>query len=179
MNKKFQLLLEFLPLFIFFFTYKIFGLIPATISIICSTIISIVLMYIINKTLPSNIIIISTVILLIFGAITIFSNNTVFIKIKPTILYTSFAFILIIGICYRKYFIRYILGNILELTNKQWMQISLYWIGFLLLSAVLNEMVWRTYEEKTWVSFKVFAMPILTLLFTFVQLFIFKNNIKK
>ncbi len=172
-----NVLVELLPALSFFISYKLYGMKIATIVIICATLVSLTISYIKHKKL-SPLAIIASLFLLILGTISIITNNLNFLKIKPTIIYLIFASIVGIGLLRNKIVIKSVLGNIIELDEKQWTTISKQWLAFFCLCAVLNEIVWRNFSEENWVNFKVFVIPLLTLLLTIIQLLYWKNNIK-
>jgi intracellular septation protein len=106
---------------------------------------------------------------LVFGGLTIWLSNDVFIKIKPTILYTMFAAILLGGLAFGRLFIKIVLGQMLRLNDPAWRTLTWRWSAFFLVLAVANEIVWRNFSTNTWVAFKAFGVIPLTLLFAMSQ----------
>ena len=108
-------------------------------------------------------------IVLVFGGLTIYFDNEVFFKMKPTIINLLFAAILYGGILIKKPLLKILLGAALKLQEEGWRILTLRWIGFFIALAILNEIVWRTQSTDIWVSFKVFGILPITFLFTMIQ----------
>ena len=108
-------------------------------------------------------------IVLIFGGLTIYFDNEVFFKMKPTIINLLFAAILYGGIMIKKPLLKILLGAALKLKEEGWRILTLRWIGFFIALAILNEIVWRTQSTDVWVNFKVFGILPITFLFTMIQ----------
>ena len=108
-------------------------------------------------------------IVLLFGGLTIYFDNDVFFKMKPTIINILFAVILYGGILINKPLLKYLLGAALKLEEAGWKILTQRWIGFFIALAVLNEIVWRTQSTDIWVNFKVFGILPITFIFTMTQ----------
>jgi len=102
--------------------------------------------------------------------LTIYFDNDVFFKMKPTIINVLFAVILYGGILVNKPLLKYLLGAALKLEETGWKILTHRWIGFFIALAVLNEIVWRTQSTDVWVNFKVWGILPLTFVFTALQL---------
>ncbi len=112
---------------------------------------------------------VGAVIVLLFGGLTIYFDNEVFFKMKPTIINLLFAAILYGGILINKPLLKFLLGAALKLEDVGWKILTLRWIGFFIALAVLNEIVWRTQSTDIWVNFKVFGILPITFIFTMTQ----------
>jgi intracellular septation protein len=121
----------------------------------------------------------SAIILGIFGSITIFSGNEIFIKMKPTLLNLLFALILFFGYFFKKPFLKYIFASKVELSEEAWILLSKRWGLFFIFLAVLNEIIWRNFTTDFWVKFKVFGILIISLIFTLTQLPYMLGSINK
>ncbi len=124
---------------------------------------------------------ISVAIILVFGSLTIWLHDEMFIKWKPTILYGVFAAILGFGQLTKRNFIKSILGKQISLPAKQWNVIQLSWIAFFVLVGILNVLVAYTCSTNFWVNFKLFGLMGLTLLFTvaigfYITPYVAENN---
>ena len=140
-----------------------------------ATVIAVLFSYILEKKIP----IMPTVgagIVLIFGGLTIYFDNEIFIKMKPTIINLIFAIILYGGMLVKKPLLKILLGAALRLEEKGWTILTYRWIGFFIALAVLNEIVWRTQTTDIWVNFKVFGILPITFLFTMTQLPLIKKH---
>ena len=164
-----KLALEVGPLAVFFITNGKFGIFYATASFMAATLISLVTSRIFLKRIPV-LALVTGVFVMIFGFLTIYLHDDTFIKIKPTVVNTLFAFILAAGLYFRRPVLKLALGEILQMQDEGWRLLTLRWIGFFLFLAVLNEVVWRNFSTDTWVSFKSFGLMPLTFFFMMFQI---------
>ena len=164
-----KLALEVGPLAVFFITNGKFGIFYATALFMGATLISLVTSRIFLKRIPV-LALVTGVFVMIFGFLTIYLHDDTFIKIKPTVVNTLFAFILAAGLYFRRPVLKLALGEILQMREEGWRLLTLRWIGFFLFLAVLNEVVWRNFSTDTWVSFKSFGLMPLTFFFMMFQI---------
>jgi intracellular septation protein len=116
---------------------------------------------------------------LVFGGLTLWLSNDIFIKIKPTILYTMFAAVLLGGLAFNRLFIRLLFGQMLHLSDPAWRTLTWRWSLFFIALAIANEIVWRHVSTNIWVAFKVWAVFPLTVLFAMAQTpFIMRHQIE-
>lgn len=168
---------EFGPLIAFFVGYKVGGIQTATLYMLIVSLVSLAAYYLINRKIH-NFSLISSGILLVSASITLITGNPVFIKVKPTILYIVFALSFYFSATREKPLMKYILSSALPLQETSWKILSYRFAGFFVIMAVVNEIVWRNFEEITWVKFKVFGAIPITLIFILMQLpFIMKNRL--
>ena len=113
--------------------------------------------------------VLTTVLVVGFGALTLWLNDARFIKMKPTMVNVLFAVALGGGLLTGRNFLQLLLGQAFRLTEEGWRKLTYRWIGFFLAMAVLNEIVWRNFSEGTWASFKVFGILPLTIIFAMLQ----------
>ena len=168
MKSIYKILIDIGPLAVFFIFYTRSGLQASILPLMIATVIAVLFSYILEKKIP----IMPTVgagIVLIFGGLTIYFDNEVFIKMKPTIINLVFAVILYGGMLIRKPFLKILLGAALKLEEEGWRILTYRWIGFFIALAILNEIVWRTQSTDIWVNFKVFAILPITFIFTMTQ----------
>ncbi len=172
MNKSFlKFITDFGPLLIFFVMYYKSGndLTVAIPPLIVTTILAIALVYFIEKKIP-YVPLIGGVIITLFGGLTLYFNNPVFIYMKPTIVNIIFAGILIISkTFFQKNFLKFFLQSAFQLNEIGWDKLNFRWAYFFLFLALLNEIVWRTQSEATWVNFKVWGILPITFIFTAFQ----------
>ena len=119
---------------------------------------------------------VSAVILIIFGGLSIFLKNEIFFKMKPTIINTLFAIVLIGSTLIKKPVLKMLLNSSMKLTDQGWSMMNKMWSGFFIFLAVLNEIVWRTQSTDTWVNFKVFGIMGITIVFTIIQIPLLKKH---
>ena len=174
MRSFYKLLIDIGPLAIFFIFYSRSGLQASILPFMLATVIAVLFSYILEKKIP----IMPTVgagIILIFGGLTIYFDNEVFFKMKPTIINLLFAIVLYGGILINKPLLKYLLGAALKLEEEGWKILTQRWIGFFIALAVLNEFVWRTQSTDIWVNFKVFGILPITFIFTMTQIPLIKK----
>ena len=172
MNKSFlKFATDFGPLLIFFTIYYKTGnnLSAAIPPLIISTIIAVAIMYFVEKKIPF-VPLIGGVIITLFGGLTLYFDNPVFIYMKPTIVNIIFAGILIASkVFFQKNFLKFFLKTAFQLQEIGWDKLNFRWAYFFIFLAIINEIVWRTQPETTWVNFKVWGILPITFIFTFFQ----------
>jgi intracellular septation protein len=112
---------------------------------------------------------VSGVVVVVFGGLTLLLRDDTFIKLKPTIVNTLFGLVLLGGLYFRKPLLQIVLDSMFELTEEGWRKLTLRWALFFFGLAVLNEIVWRTQTTDFWVNFKVFGIMPLTIAFALAQ----------
>jgi intracellular septation protein len=122
---------------------------------------------------------VTTVAVLIFGGLTFYFDNELFLKLKPTIVNAIFGTVLLGGLFFNKPLLPIVLDTVLQLTETGWRILTLRWGLFFYLLAGLNELVWRTQSTDFWVTFKVFGTMPITIVFALAQMpLILKYEIK-
>ncbi|MDC0031227.1 septation protein A [Candidatus Pelagibacter sp.] len=173
MNKSFvKFATDFGPLMVFFFFYynNNKDLKVAIPPFIIATLLALTIVWLIEKKIPM-VPLIGGILITLFGGLTIYFNNPVFLYIKPTIINILFALALLLG----KYFtdeplLKKMMGKSIFLTDEGWNLLSKRWILFFFVLALVNELVWRTQSEEFWVNFKVWGMLPITFIFTAFQI---------
>ena len=163
-----KLLIELGPLLIFFGVNAAYGIFAGTGAFMAATVVSLGLawwLYHKVAVMP----LVSAVIVLAFGGLTVYLQDETFIKLKPTIVYTMFAVLLIGGLATQKPVLALLFGPVFNLTDEGWRKLTLRWAVFFVLMAILNEFVWRNFPTDTWVSFKAFGFLPITFLFAMAQ----------
>jgi intracellular septation protein len=172
-NKSFlKFLADFGPLLIFFTIYYKSGnnLRLAIPPLIIATIIAVAVVYFIEKKIP-YVPLIGGVIISLFGGLTLYFNNPIFLYVKPTIINMIFALTLILGkIFFNRNFLKFFFKTAFQLDEIGWDKLNFRWAYFFIFLAIINEIVWRTQPEVTWVNFKVWGILPLTFIFTAFQL---------
>ena len=137
---------------------------------IVATLIALAVVWFIEKKIPM-VPLLGGIFITLFGGLTIYFDNPVFIYIKPTIINILFGLALLFG----KYFtaeplLKKMLGNSMKLNDEGWKILNNRWVYFFFGLALLNETVWRTQSEEFWINFKVWGILPLTLIFTAFQI---------
>ena len=173
MNKSFlKFVADFGPLLIFFVIYYRSGnnLAVAIPPLIIATIIAVAIIYFVEKKIP-YIPLFGGIIISLFGGLTLYFNNPIFLYMKPTIINLIFAIILIFGkIFLNKNFLEFFFKTAFQLDQQGWSKLNFRWAYFFVFLAILNELIWRTQAETTWVNFKVWGILPLTFIFTAFQI---------
>jgi len=110
------------------------------------------------------------IVVLIFGSLTLWLQNDEFIKMKPTIVNALFGSALLGGLLFGRPLLGYVFDSVFHLDDEGWRKLTLRWGIFFFVLAVLNEVIWRSFSTDFWVSFKVFGIMPLTVLFTLTQM---------
>jgi len=169
-------LFEFFPLIVFFAVYykSDKDLYISIAAVIVATLISLIGLYVKERKI-STMMLVSTVILVIFGGLSLFFKNEIFFKMKPTIINALFAIALIISTYLNKPILKMMLNSSINLKDQGWTMLNKMWTGYFIFLAVLNEIVWRNYPTDVWVNFKVFGIMGVTIAFTIVQIPLLKK----
>ena len=146
-------------------TQRIFA---ATALFIVATLAALSINYALIRKLPIMPMV-SGVVVVVFGGLTLLLRDDMFIKLKPTIVNTLFGLVLLGGLYFRKPLLQIVLDSMFELTEEGWRKLTLRWALFFFALAALNEIVWRTQTTDAWVSFKVFGIMPLTIAFALAQ----------
>mgnify|MGYP001453514773 FL=1 len=173
MNRSFlKFVTDFGPLLIFLIFYyngdkNLKVAIP---PFIVATLVALAVVWFIEKKIPM-VPLLGGIFITLFGGLTIYFDNPVFIYVKPTIINILFGLALLFG----KYFtaeplLKKMLGNSIKLNDEGWKILNNRWVYFFFGLALLNETVWRTQSEEFWVNFKVWGILPLTLIFTAFQI---------
>nr|BET44623.1 MAG: septation protein A [Candidatus Aschnera chinzeii] len=173
-------LIDFIPLIIFFVTYKKFDIFYASGALIIATLLSTLLIYLIYKKIDRTSII-TLFIVIVFSGLTLLFHNDNFIKWKVTIIYTIFSISLLFSqLITNKPIIQRLLEGNIQLSNRCWKKLNLLWVCFFMICALVNLYIAFWCSRDIWVNFKVFGLTIFTIIFTIFSIFyIYKNILKK
>jgi intracellular septation protein len=163
-----KLALELGPLLLFFVAYGRFGIFAATATMMVTVIVTLAISYFWVRRLPIMPLI-TAVIVLIFGSLTLVLHDESLIKIKPTALYLLFGGALAFGLLFDKPLLKILFDGALNVTPEGWRKLSLRWMLFFFVLAAINEVIWRTQTTDLWVQYKTFGVMPLTLLFAVAQ----------
>lgn len=152
------------PLLIFFAAYVLGGIYWATGTLMVAMLFSLVAARLVLGHISPTLIA-TTVLVEVFGAMTLWLHDPRFIKMKPTIINIVFGAVLLGGLVLKKPLLKTLLGEALHLTEQGWRILTVRWAIFFFGLAVLNEIIWRNFSEGIWASFKVFGILPLTMLF--------------
>ena len=188
MNPILKLVLELGPVAVFFLTYRAYaedtvtlmgvdyqGVVLATIVFIPAILISLGVSWALTRDLP-KMAVVTAIVVVVFGGLTIWLNDAMFIKMKPTIVNLIFAGILGWGLIRGRSYLKYLMGEMLPMDDDGWMIFTRRWAYFFVFMAILNEVIWRTQTESFWVNFKTFGSPAVTFAFMMSQTGLLKRH---
>lgn len=130
--------------------------------------ISLVLSKLIMKRIPVMPLV-TGVVVLVFGGMTLYFQDSLFIKLKPTITNVLFGATLLIGLAFGQSLLRYVFGEVYRLKERGWYLLTLRWGLFFFFLALVNEVVWRNFSDDFWVAFKVWGIMPITMVFAMAQ----------
>jgi len=168
LNPVLKLVLDIGPLVLFFAANSKFGIYVATGAFMAAILVALAVSYAMTKHL-AIMPLITAVIVLVFGGLTLFLHDELFIKVKPTIIYVLFGGTLAGGLVFDKPLLGMVFDSVFHLREEGWRKLTLRWAFFFFALAILNEIVWRTQTTDFWVSFKLFGVVPLTFLFAALQ----------
>lgn len=122
---------------------------------------------------------ITAILVVVFGGLTIWLNNPIFIKMKPTLIYLIFSAILGYGLLKKKSYLKILMGSAIPMNEEGWLILSKRFVGFFVLLAFTNEIIWRFFSQDFWVNFKTFGLPILLIFFMALQFNLFNKYSNK
>jgi intracellular septation protein len=175
MNPLLKLALEMGPLAVFFLANGRAGLFWATGLFMAATAVSLVVSWILMRRLPIMPVV-TGVVVLIFGGLTLYLQDEHFIKLKPTIVNLLFSGVLLGGLLFGRALLAVVFDAAFNLTEEGWRKLTFRWGLFFLFLAVLNEVVWRNFSTDFWVAFKVWGVFPLTAVFAMCQLPLLKRH---
>ena len=159
---------EYGPLAVFFAAYLGWGLLPATGALLVATLAALILSFAIAGRVPAMPLF-TAALVGVFGGLTLWLNDETFIKMKPTIVQALFAIVLLGGLALGRPLLKPLLGTVWPIDDVGWRRLTLRFGLFFAAMALLNELVWRTQDTDVWVSFKVFGIMVLTVIFAVAQ----------
>jgi intracellular septation protein len=168
LNPYLKLALDIGPLLLFFVANSRLGIFGGTAVFMVAIVVALGISYAMTRHWPIMPVV-SAVIVLVFGGLTLILHDETFIKVKPTIIYALFGGALLVGYFFDKPLLEIVFDSMFHITDEGWRKLTLRWAAFFFFLAVLNEVVWRTQSTDFWVNAKVFGFMPLTFIFGALQ----------
>jgi len=174
LNPMLKLALDLGPLVLFFVANSRYGIFAATAVFMIAVLAALLVSYMMTRRLPVMPVV-TAIIVVVFGGLTLILHDATFIKVKPTIIYGLFGGVLMGGLVFGKPLLGVVFDSLFHLSDEGWRKLTLRWAIFFFALAGLNELVWRNVSTDTWVAFKVFGVVPLTILFGALQVPLLKR----
>jgi intracellular septation protein len=168
LNPTLKLVLDIGPLVLFFAANAKLGIYAATGAFMVAVLAALAVAYALTRRIEVMPLV-TAIIVLIFGGLTLVLHDDLFIKLKPTIIYLLFGGTLLGGLAFGKPLLGMVFDSVFDLTEEGWRKLTWRWAIFFFVLAVLNEIVWRNFSTDFWVSFKLFGVVPLTFIFGALQ----------
>jgi intracellular septation protein len=168
LNPLLKLALDIGPLVLFFVANARFGIFAGTGTFMIAVVAALLVSHAMTRHWPIMPVV-SAIVVLVFGGLTLALHDETFIKLKPTIIYALFGGVLLGGYLFDKPFLAIVFDSMFHITEEGWRKLTLRWAAFFFALAVLNEAVWRTQSTDFWVNFKLFGFVPLTFAFAALQ----------
>jgi len=168
LNPLLKLALDIGPLVLFFAANARYGIFAGTGVFMVAVVTALLVSYIMTRHWPIMPVV-TAIVVVVFGGLTLVLQDDTFIKLKPTIIYALFGGILLGGYIFEKPFLAIVFDAMFHLTEDGWRKLTLRWAVFFFALAVLNEAIWRTQTTDFWVNFKLFGFVPITFVFAALQ----------
>lgn len=169
-----QLLYEILPVFLFFLAFKFYDMYVATVVGIVATFIQVILSRLVQHKWDTKQLITLSV-FLVFGGMTLYFHNPIFIKWKPTIVFWIFALVIVGSqILTNKPLMQRLMEHLLEkahVPSKVWKCLNITWGLFFFTLGSINLYVAYSFSNNAWVNFKFYGITLALIAFSVIQAF--------
>jgi intracellular septation protein len=168
LNPTLKFALELGPVVLFFVVYRLFGVFPATATMMVTATVSVLISYQLLKRWPIMPVV-TAVMVLIFGSLTLWRQDQTFLQIKLTVIYLMFGSALAYGLVFRKPLLKIMFDEAFTISEQGWRVLTILWMFFFFALAGVNEIVRNYASYDNWVNFKTFGVTPATVLFALAQ----------
>lgn len=173
-----QIAADYGPLLIFFGVYFATDILTATAALVVASLAALAVSWLVARRVPW-LPLLASIVLTIFGGLTLVFEDDFFIKIKPTIVQLLFAAVLLGGLAINKVWLKLVIGKAVNMPDAAWRTLTIRFAVFFIVMALANEIVWRNFSTDTWVTFDTFGQMGITFAFVASQFpFISRNYIE-
>jgi intracellular septation protein len=169
-----KLVLEFLPLALFFLASTKYDFWVSTAVMMLATVVSLVVTWGLFRQL-ALMAVITAITGFVAGGITLLLEDPSYVQMKPTIIGGVFALILLTGLVFERPLFKALLGQNLHLNEEGWRVLTILWFGYFVFISGLNEFIWRNYSWEFWAGFKAFGLMPLTVLYALPQMLLLRR----
>lgn len=169
-----KLIIEFLPLGLFFVASTKYGFAVSTAILMAATVVSLIATWLLFRQI-ALMAIITALTGIVAGGVTLELHDPMYIQMKPTIVSMIFALILLTGLIFNKPLFKLLLGQSLHLTEQGWRVLTWLWFFYFLFVTGLNEFIWRNYSWEFWAAFKAIGLMPLTVIYALPQMYLLKR----
>ncbi len=192
LNPILKLVLELGPVGLYLLAYKRFQDAPLTIggteygAVVAATAVFVPLMllsmgitFALTRALP-RMAVFTAIVVVVFGGLTVWLNDDTFTKMRPTVVYSLFAFVLGVGLWVQKRsYLEYLMGQMMPMGQEGWMAFTRNWVFFFIFMAIFNEFVWRVLGEEAWVWLDTVGQMALTFGFLATQYPLLRKHLEE
>jgi intracellular septation protein len=120
--------------------------------------------------------VVTAVLIVVFGGLSVWFNDPRFFKMKPTMIYLLFGGVLGAGLLRGQSWLQVVMEGMMPLSDRGWMILTRRLMLFFFALAVLNEAIWRTQSDEVWVYFKTFGLTAAIFIFFMTQGRLFRDH---
>lgn len=164
-----KLAIDFGPLIVFFLSFKLGDMFIATGAFMVASVVAMIASRVLTGQI-APMLKVTFVIVMVMGGLTLYLQDETFVKMKLTVINTLFAVVLLGGLLTGRLYIKMVMELAFEMDDDGWRKLTRNYVVFLVVMAVLNELIWRTQSDDFWVNFKTFGYMGATFVFILAQM---------
>lgn len=170
-----DVLIELVPVLLFVAAFKMYDIFIATAVLMVAISVQMVVSYFLQGKKLKKMQVVTWVLVIVFGAMTVLLRDQRFIQWKPTIMHMALALVLAGGLFFNRNFLQMLLGNALEMAAPAWRTLTWMWAAYMALYAVLNSYIVLLYSLESWMYFKIWGYGVLVAFLVVQGVFVYKH----